>query len=48
MFLSGLENELDEIKRYLSDEYIYRFLLMQVISVVHMVLAGLAFKNDIG
>ena len=46
---SGVLNrdDLDEmIKRYLTDEYMWRFALMQLISLVHAVLSFMAFKND--
>ena len=45
MFSSG---DLDEIKRYLSDEWMWRFALMQFISLAHAILSYLAFKNDVG
>jgi hypothetical protein len=40
------EGDLDELKRYLSDEYLFRFALMQIISFAHAILSFMAFKND--
>ena len=42
------DGDLDEIRRYLSDEYIFRFILMQAIGVAHTILSFMAFKNDVG
>eukprot|EP00816_Leptocylindrus_hargravesii_P011129 CAMPEP_0196823128 /NCGR_PEP_ID=MMETSP1362-20130617/86236_1 /TAXON_ID=163516 /ORGANISM="Leptocylindrus danicus, Strain CCMP1856" /LENGTH=542 /DNA_ID=CAMNT_0042202897 /DNA_START=409 /DNA_END=2037 /DNA_ORIENTATION=+ len=42
------DEEMDEIKWFLSDENLFRFLLSQAISFVHIWLDILAFKNDIG
>jgi hypothetical protein len=44
----SLESELDEIKELLSDERIYRFMLMQVIGLFHVLFDLLAFRSDIG
>lgn len=42
------DEEMDEIKWFLSDEKLFRFALTQVISFVHIWFDILAFKNDIG
>lgn len=52
MTISMAENvfngvELDELKHFVSDEYIYRFLLTQVIGFVHLYLDYLAFRDEI-
>ena len=44
----GLDDELDELRELLSDERIFRFIVMQIISFLHIVFDLLAFKNDIG
>ena len=41
-------NEVDEMKYFLSDEYMYRFILTQIIGFIHLTLDYLAFKNEIG
>ena len=43
-----LGEELDEIRELLSDERIFRFVVMQIISLLHVIFDVLAFKNDIG
>ena len=40
--------ELDEIRYFISDERIYRFLLTQLITFIHIWLDYLAFKDEIG
>lgn len=50
--LSVLENilnaeELDEIRHMISDEYIYRFILTQIISTVHIYLDYMAFRDEV-
>ena len=40
-------DQLDEIRYYLADERLYRFLITQVISYVHMTVAYLAFRDEI-
>ena len=42
------DGDLDELRRYMSDEYMFRFLLMQAIGLAHTVLSFMAFKNDVG
>ena len=44
-FLSGAE--LDEIRHFVSDEYLYRFLLTQIIGFVHVYLDYLAFRDEV-
>ena len=44
----NLEGELDEIRLLLSDERIYRFILMQIIGLLHVFFDLLAFRSDIG
>eukprot|EP00546_Thalassionema_frauenfeldii_P001121 CAMPEP_0178937952 /NCGR_PEP_ID=MMETSP0786-20121207/26057_1 /TAXON_ID=186022 /ORGANISM="Thalassionema frauenfeldii, Strain CCMP 1798" /LENGTH=530 /DNA_ID=CAMNT_0020616609 /DNA_START=315 /DNA_END=1907 /DNA_ORIENTATION=+ len=39
--------EMDEIRYFLQDERLYRFLLTQIISYVHMYLDYLAFRDEI-
>ena len=39
-------NELDEVRYLISDDHIYRFILSNIISWVHMFLSFMAFKND--
>jgi hypothetical protein len=41
-------NELDEIKYFLSDEYMYKFIITQIIGFLHLFFDYLAFKNEIG
>ena len=41
-------NELDELRYLISDEYMYRFIITQIIGFVHLTLDYLAFKNEIG
>lgn len=41
------EDELDEIRFLISDEYMYRFVLTQIITVVHVWLDYLAFRNEV-
>ena len=41
-------NELDEIRHMISDEYIYRFILTQIITFVHIYLDYMAFRDEIG
>ncbi len=41
-------HELDEIKYLISDEYMYRFIITQIIGLIHLSLDYLAFKNEIG
>jgi hypothetical protein len=41
------EDELDEIRFLISDEYMYRFVLTQIITVVHIWLDYLAFRNEV-
>ena len=43
----GTGGELDEIRYFLQDERLYRFLLTQVISYIHMWLDYLAFRDEI-
>lgn len=43
--LSGAE--LDEIRHFVSDEYLYRFLLTQIIGFVHVYLDYLAFRDEV-
>lgn len=42
------QNELDEIRYMISDEYMYKFILTQIIGLIHLSLDYLAFKNEIG
>jgi len=44
----GMEDELEEIRDLLSEERIYRFVLMQIIGFLHIFFDVLAFKNDMG
>jgi hypothetical protein len=46
--LLGATEELDEVRELISEERIYRFALMQLISVLHIIFDVLAFKNDLG
>ena len=39
---------LDEIRYMVSDRNLYRFVLSNIISLVHLLLSTLAFKNEIG
>jgi hypothetical protein len=39
--------ELDEIRHFVSDEYLYRFLLTQIIGFVHVYLDYLAFRDEV-
>jgi len=41
------EEEIDEIRWFVSDENIYRFLLTQVISFVHLALDFVAFRDEV-
>lgn len=41
-------NELDEIRHMISDEYMYRFILTQIITYVHIYLDYMAFRDEIG
>ena len=43
----GSGSELDEIRYWLQDERLYRFLLTQIISYIHMGLDYLAFRDEI-
>eukprot|EP00934_Nitzschia_sp_Nitz4_P005101 Nitzschia sp. Nitz4//scaffold164_size50480//20593//22419//NITZ4_007003-RA/size50480-processed-gene-0.76-mRNA-1//-1//CDS//3329538077//5091//frame0 len=40
-------NELDELRFYLRDEYLYRFLLTQIISYLHLFFDYMAFRDEI-
>ena len=44
----GLTDELGELRELLSDERIYRFVVMQIISLLHIAFDVLAFRSDIG
>ena len=44
----GMEEEVEEIRDLLSEERIYRFVLMQLIGMLHVIFDVLAFKNDVG
>ena len=44
----NMESDLDEIRELLSDERIYRFMLMQIIGLLHVLFDVLAFRSDIG
>jgi len=44
-FLS--HHELDELRYFIEDEYIFRFILTQIISILHLVLDYLAFSDEI-
>uniref|UniRef100_A0A7S3Q1K8 Cleft lip and palate transmembrane protein 1-like protein n=1 Tax=Chaetoceros debilis TaxID=122233 RepID=A0A7S3Q1K8_9STRA len=39
--------ELDEIRHMISDEYLYRFILTQLISYIHIYLDVMAFRNEV-
>jgi hypothetical protein len=39
-------NELDEIRHMISDEYMYRFILTQIITFVHIYLDYMAFRDE--
>ncbi len=41
-------NELDELRYLISDEYMYRFIITQIIGFIHLIFDYLAFKNEIG
>lgn len=41
-------NELDELRHMISDDYIYRFILTQIISFIHVYLDYAAFRDEIG
>ncbi len=41
-------NELDELRYLISDEYMYKFVITQIIGFLHLALDSLAFKNEIG
>lgn len=41
-------NELDELRYLISDEYMYKFIITQIIGFIHLTLDYLAFKNEIG
>jgi len=41
-------DELDEIRHMISDEYMYRFILTQIISFVHIYLDYMAFRDEVG
>mmetsp|Transcript_446 Transcript_446/g.846 ORF Transcript_446/g.846 Transcript_446/m.846 type:complete len:584 (-) Transcript_446:484-2235(-) len=41
-------DEFEEIRELLSEDRIYRFMLMQVIGMLHVIFDMLAFKNDVG
>jgi hypothetical protein len=52
MGFSMLENilhaeELDEIRHMISDEYMYRFILTQIISMIHIYLDYMAFRDEV-
>lgn len=40
-------NELDEIRHMISDEYIYRFILTQIITMIHIYLDYMAFRDEV-
>mmetsp|Transcript_5270 Transcript_5270/g.10056 ORF Transcript_5270/g.10056 Transcript_5270/m.10056 type:complete len:665 (+) Transcript_5270:102-2096(+) len=40
-------DEIDEIRHMISDEYIYRFILTQIISMVHIYLDYMAFRDEV-
>eukprot|EP00563_Minutocellus_polymorphus_P013489 CAMPEP_0181069084 /NCGR_PEP_ID=MMETSP1070-20121207/26753_1 /TAXON_ID=265543 /ORGANISM="Minutocellus polymorphus, Strain NH13" /LENGTH=385 /DNA_ID=CAMNT_0023149857 /DNA_START=1 /DNA_END=1157 /DNA_ORIENTATION=- len=42
------ENELDEIRYLISDDHLYRFVLTQIISFLHIWLDYLAFRDEVG
>ena len=46
--MSGLmsQDDIDEFRWWISDDRIYRFVLTQIISYVHLILEYLAFKDD--
>jgi hypothetical protein len=44
----GLADELDEVRELMSEERLYRFVLMQIISLLHVLFDVLAFRSDIG
>ena len=41
------EEELDELKWWLSDEHLYRYALSQLITLAHVWLSWLAFREDV-
>jgi len=41
-------NEIDEIRHMISDEYMYRFILTQIISFIHIYLDYVAFRDEVG
>jgi hypothetical protein len=41
-------DEIDEIRHMISDEYMYRFILTQIISFVHIYLDYVAFRDEVG
>jgi len=43
-----LQDEIDEVRELMSEERIYRFVLMQIIGFLHIVFDLLAFKSDVG
>ncbi|EOD41438.1 hypothetical protein EMIHUDRAFT_54014, partial [Emiliania huxleyi CCMP1516] len=46
---SGMEAaEFDELRELLSEKRLYRFALMQLIGLLHVVFDALAFRNDVG
>ena len=42
------ESELDEIRYLISDDHLYRFVLTQIISFLHVWLDYLAFRDEVG
>jgi len=45
---SPADDIVDELRYLLSDERIYRFVLSNIISTLHIFLSFMAFKNDVG
>ena len=41
-------DELDEIRHMVSDEYMYRFILTQIITFIHIYLDYMAFRDEVG
>ena len=41
-------DELDELRHMISDEYMHRFILTQIISFVHIYLDYMAFRDEVG
>jgi len=41
-------DELDELHHMISDEYMYRFILTQIITFVHIYLDYMAFRDEVG